>query len=256
MINSLDELLAALESGTLVEHRHVNVELKSNWHQDVGKDISALCNKLSLSRAFVVIGVSDGGVLCGHNQQWVKATEQQASGHLHHYLDPFQACGNVEAKFVRGAWILVMEIANPGALVYWNGKPYKIQGTNSKEMEPEESHGLTLSLPGLNDYSSQTREAPAVDAAAVQQLALRISSRHQSGLFADLHAVGTESTIHRLGIRGKQASRILFGDVSCRLVFYDVADHPTRDEVIRPLYRLFDKSIRQDVNDFLLKGKV
>src|SRR5688572_23094390 len=112
MIATIDQLVSELERGNCVEHRHGNLELKQSWSQDVGKDVSALCNKLAISVGFVAVGVTDVGAITGQGEAWAKATEQQIGGHLHQYLDPFQACQHIEARVVRGGWIVILQVGN------------------------------------------------------------------------------------------------------------------------------------------------
>ena len=65
-----DAVVAALEAGTLKEHLHANLELKSSWHKDHGCDISALGNKLSAGSSRFVIGGGDIGNSHGTRDTW------------------------------------------------------------------------------------------------------------------------------------------------------------------------------------------
>ena len=155
MIVNINELMDEIKKGGLKEHRFTNVELKSDWDKNYGKKISALGNKPETQNAWLVIGVNDGGALCNKDEKWVKDTEEVISQQINTLLDPIQAITKISAGQINNNWVLILEIKNPGTVVYWEGVAYKASGTTIAEMQPEEITGLIVTLPGLNDYSKQ-----------------------------------------------------------------------------------------------------
>jgi hypothetical protein len=73
-----DAIVDALEAGTLKEHLHANLELKSSWQKDHGRDISALGNKLSAGSSRCVIGVNDAGTCTGKDETWRVGLNKQS----------------------------------------------------------------------------------------------------------------------------------------------------------------------------------
>lgn len=246
MIIDLVELLAQLRARTLLEHRHSNVELKQSWSQDVGKKISSNANKIHIPVAWVVIGVTDAGVPLGKDDGWAKRVEEEISGHLNQYLDPAQTCQSLETHELGPGRVVVIKLANPGAVVYWNKKAYKSAGTTIDEMEPEECMQLTVSLPGLHDYSAQ-KWSGQIDADAVRRFAGRVAKGGQGTPLASIAEAEPEAALHRLGIKDRNVAKLLFGPASFRLIFVDAAGVPTRNETIRPLYRLFDPQLYSEI---------
>ena len=74
---------------------------------------------------------------------------------------------------ISGGWVIVVEIASPGAVVYWNRRACKAASTTIEEMEPTEIMALTVALPDLEDYSAQ-KVAANYDAEFVRRFALRL----------------------------------------------------------------------------------
>lgn len=252
MINNLSELVSELASRKLVEHRHSNVELKQSWAQDVGKKISSNANKIHLPVAWVVIGVSDAGQLVGRDQAWAKKAEDEISGHLNQYLDPFQTCQSVESHEVGGSWIVVVKVSNPGAVVYWNNTAYKSGGTTISPMEPHETMELTVSLPGLNDYSAQKCDGGG-DGGLIRRFATRVAKRAADSPLAAIDGIDAEAALMRIGIKGKNTARLLFGDATFRVIHYDGGGVPTRNSTVGPIYRIFDSQFYEDIEAFAHK---
>jgi predicted HTH transcriptional regulator len=142
-----DAVVAALEAGTLKEHLHANLELKSSWHKDHGCDISALGNKLSAGSSRFVIGVSDTGTCTGKDETWARGVEQTVSNHLNNFLSPVQAVKSLECRSTASGWIVLIEVIDPGTVVYWEQEAYKAVGTTSQRMSPAEVMELTIDLP-------------------------------------------------------------------------------------------------------------
>jgi predicted HTH transcriptional regulator len=207
MIRSIDDIKVDLASGTLVEHLHENLELKSSWKEDNGERLSALANRLELECGWMIVGVNDEGLLVGRDENWAKSTEEVISQHLNHRLDPIQAHTTLSCVQVNHAWIVVLCVKSPGAVVYWNGVAYKRAGTTIQEMKPEEVLELTIRLPGLTDYSKQPWTGRPNDE-LVRQYSLAVATRQDDPTFASSDSSDSERILTRLGLAGKNASRI------------------------------------------------
>ena len=81
-INNIEELIQNLKSGTLLEHRYQNLELKENWHREDGKKISAMGNRKADGSQWLCVGIKDKGELGGYDYKSVKAIEENISNHL------------------------------------------------------------------------------------------------------------------------------------------------------------------------------
>lgn len=97
------------------------VELKANWSQDCGKDISAIANKPDRTGGWIVIGCSDGGgAILGNTLTWLRETEQKVSNHINHYLTPDFTVVNIKGEIVADTHVLLVEISSPNEVVRWN----------------------------------------------------------------------------------------------------------------------------------------
>jgi len=155
VIGDLHQLRAALEDGSLREHRHPNVELKQSWTLEHGRKLSALANKLDVPVSWLVVGVDDDGKILGRDEVWARATEQTLSQHINGQLDPVEACKGLFCAQLPTGWIVAVQIANPGAVVRWSKEAFKASGTTIALMEPDEIVKLTITLPGRSDHSKQ-----------------------------------------------------------------------------------------------------
>ncbi|HYH63197.1 MAG TPA: ATP-binding protein [Urbifossiella sp.] len=251
MIADLATLQAELANGTLLEHRHTNVELKASWQQDVGKKISANANKPGPEPTWVVIGVDTNGKVTGKDETWLRKTEEEVSGHLNQYLDPLQTCGRIETFKASSGWVLVIPIKSPGAVVYWNHSAYKSAGTTIAVMEPDEIMAKTVSLPGLHDYSAQPCPPCEYDHGLVSQFAKLVEGIRPESHFAGLSNLGTcDAILDRLKIRDRNVARILFGDCSCRVVYYDAKGEPAKQDRIRGLFRVLTPEFQGTIQEW------
>ncbi len=53
---TLEDLITNLDAGNLIEVAFERVELKAEWTQEAGKDISAIANHISLAGGWLVVG--------------------------------------------------------------------------------------------------------------------------------------------------------------------------------------------------------
>lgn len=237
MITSIDDVARELASGTLLEHRHENLELKQSWRDDNGPKLSALGNNLNIDEGWFVVGVKDDGTLVGHDEGWARGTEQVISQHLNRHLDPTQTCTGVRALQVPQGWVIAVSVRNPGAVVNWEGKAYKRAGTTIEEMRPEEILELTIALPGLADYSRQPWIGPVNDD-SVAAYANAVAARQDDPAVAARRGLASEQLLGRLSLLGRNASRILFGDCRYRVILYDEHGDPQQNATQRGLYDL------------------
>lgn len=245
MLKNTDELIQAAAAGTLLEHRHENLELKESWDFDDGQDISALANKRLESPCFFVIGVADDGSLCRRPEAWARKVEQTISQHLNSTLNPSQACDLVSCQEIDGSWLVIVTISNPGAVVYWGENAYKAAGTTSSKMRPEEILELTVTLPGLTDRSVQPWTGD--------------TNPHLINVFCDLVAArlgdpifqrgesSPDELLLKLGVRGKVAARQLFGDYRFRIVYHDSEGVPIENNEGCGLFSILDPAFREKI---------
>lgn len=250
MIEDLGQLIGEAEKATLTEHRFPNVQLKASWRQEHGHQLSGRANDLKYPSCWMVIGLNDDGSSCRKDEAWAKQQEEGVSNHINLYLDPAQACTYLRCHPLSSGWIIVIGVSNPGAVVRWANKAYKSAGTTCLEMTPEAALELTISLPGLQDYSARPWTGP-VDTLAVLDFAKRIASQNPAGDLRLLPTMTAEMILQRLHLHGKAASRMLFGDVNCRLVVYDIADAVLQNTRVSPLYRLLTPDFQRSLSAIL-----
>jgi predicted HTH transcriptional regulator len=240
---SLDQLVSLLESGDLREVTQSRTELKSDWHQDHGKDISAIANNLALAGGWVVIGVNDQGKLLGKSADWLKRTEEQISSHINQYLSPSWAATVQGKSLVNGGCVLI-EVTNPGDVTEWNKKPYKLTGTVSQQMTPDEQLALSIQLPG-EDFS-KTQNKGTVNGALVMEFAKKLQEAEPSEFSVDLANIAPTDILKKLSLHERTAAAILFGEYKVRVVRYD-SDGDILDQVEKAgtYYALSDDFIAQ-----------
>jgi predicted HTH transcriptional regulator len=245
MISSIETLLQALRRGSLLEHVSDNVELKADWSEKYGHKLSALGNKTAMPVAWLVVGVTDKGQLGGKDSSWAKNREEVISQQINSNLDPVQACQGISSKEVDGSWILVIQIHNPGDVVYWGSNAYVAAGTTAKTMAPEEILQLRITLPGLSDYTAQEISS-AYDSQLANDFATLFATE-ESSLEANPDA---SEILRRLGIYGRQAARLMLGTGSFRLIYYNHAGEPISNLRSKGLYRLLTARFQSDLQQW------
>lgn len=245
MIDKIEEILNELTNENIKEHTNPNIELKSDWSEEFGSKISSLGNKLIKSNRWLLIGVGPDGKLLSKSEKWARTTEETISQHINKRLDPSQTVLGIHCKAVNLNWIILIEIQNPGAVVYWNQKAYKSAGTTKEVMTPSEIMELTVTLPGLTDYSSQAYSGP-VEPELITLFAKSLrKNRMEDSFLKNLYKQGQSEILNSLGIYGKNVSKILFGDLSFRLVVYDDEENPQINNTIKGLFKLLDPKFIQ-----------
>jgi predicted HTH transcriptional regulator len=236
-----DDLLVLVEAGKLREFSTEGVELKRSWKQDAGKKISFLCNKVLTGSAWLIVGVEDSGLPSGFDETWAKNTEQEISQHLNQYLDPIQSICSLSCRCLSTKnWVVIIELANPGMVVRWNGKAYHGTGTTLEEMSPEQIMALTVSLPGLSDHSAQPSEG-SYDDGLVSAFAKQVERIQGIELFTNLSSLPTTHILQRLRINSTNASRILFAMTPYRVVVFNNRNEPVSNQVRHSMFSLLSE---------------
>lgn len=232
-----------LEGNTEVYHS--GVEFKRKWQQDCGQDISAIANDENIQTGWLVVGVEDNGALSGHDENWLKKTEQDVSNHIRQYLEPSWAVTRVVGEHIKNAYCLFIEIQNPQDIVSWNGVAYKLIGTTSSKMKEDELLALSIKLPGA-DFSKNKYEG-SYNPSLITAFAQKVSSE-STDFDIDINKVSPEDILRKLNIYGTIAAGILFGEYKFRLVNFnedgDILDQTTKSGLFHILSDSFIEQIQ------------
>jgi len=248
MITSLDRLLTEIKNKKLLEHKSSNVELKSGWDKKYGKKISALGNKLDNGFSWLVIGINNDGTLANKDEKWVIQTEEIISQQINEYLDPVQACIEMRCYEINKKWIIVIKIENPGTVVYWNRTAYKKSGTTVTDMKPEEIMQLTVTLPGLTDYSKQNWDGK-IDKELSNKFVRNLLKKRNDLPFNynDFDAI---NVFNHIKISRRNTIKILFGDCKYRIIFYDNNNDIAKNETKCGLYTVLMHNFINEIQDW------
>lgn len=216
MLRSISEVEQSIISGDILEYRNSGVELKQSWSREDGQKISALANGFPESTCWMCVGVNDNGKLSNQDEKWAKNSEEQISQHVNQYLDPPQTCKEIHCVKFGEYWAIVLEIGCPGAAVYWNKEAYRTSGTTKIKMTNEQVLGLTLKLPGLQDFTNQVCSVPLQKQASIF-LASRLAEREES-IDSITSLESACRVFERYELLNKQALRLLCGSGSFRIV--------------------------------------
>ncbi|MBX3321903.1 MAG: hypothetical protein KF757_02820 [Phycisphaeraceae bacterium] len=244
MVDDFSQLMQLLNGGQLVEHRYPNVELKQNWSQDVGKDLSGQANARMSDSAFIVIGVNDTGEVVGPSDNWAKETEHRMASHIGQYLDPPQACTSIQAVSCKGRWVVVASVSCPGVVTKWNDSAYRVIGTTTKRLTSEDVMHISLEMPGLHDYSAQPWSGDINDGVASLFLKKFISHNDDMDHLASLTP---SQALQSLRIADTNVSRILFGPTKFRVVKYNQDGDPIENRSREPLGLLLLPDFRHEI---------
>lgn len=245
---SVDELRQKLADGT-IEPQLSAVEFKESWQQSSGKDVSAIANQIQIIRGWLVVGVADNGQLGGKTLEWAKAQEQTISSHLTQFLQPVFAVLSVIILDVNGSYCVAIEIHNPGDVVYWNGRSYKLVGTTSPEMKPDEILDLSFKLPGA-DFSKHKNECE-IDPALVLNFAKKVNEVVAAEDFhLDLEKVTPKQVLAKFNIVDTNVAAILFGNYAFRYVHFDENGDILDQRSIKGLYKLLSDDFLDEIQSW------
>ena len=246
MISNIEQLKEEITTSIIVEHKHENIELKSDWETGYGRKISALANKAHQKISFLIVGIDDKGGLCEHTEKWARDTEQNISQQLNQFLNPIQACTDLRCEEIKSSWIVVITIKPPGAVTYWSKSSYKAAGTTCLEMSAPEIMELTMSLPGLHDCSAQ-EWVGKYDESLVIEFAKIISTYKKDSFFEELHKLPSDAILERLKINNRNVVRILFGDFKFRVIYYSKTEEIIENTTFFGLYRLLSSDFIKNI---------
>lgn len=246
MPTSIDELLDIASKNQLSEHRHAGVELKSGWTIDCGRKLSALANRIDTSPKWMLVGVADDGTLLKKPESWARQTEQSLSQQINDNLNPSQACVGITCHELAHSWVVLVQVRNPGDVVYWGDRAYQAAGTTISEMTPEEVLKLRIRLPGLSDFSRQSASGET-QLELVQHFQQRVAARGQPIEGAATTLEQSHAVLRALGLADTQAERILFGDCTFRLVRYSANQDPVQNERVPGIYTLLTDDFLGDL---------
>lgn len=245
MINNIDEVLIEIKNENLREHKFTNVELKRSWDNKYGEKISALANKLGNEPSWMVIGIENNGKLAEQSEHWAIEAEEKISQHININLDPVQACAGMKIIEIKGSWIIIIKIVNPGAVVNWNHKAYKRTGTTSQIMKPEEMMELTIQLPGLTDFSKQ-KWSGDINRDLTDSFIRNLHEIREDISF-DRTSMNFDDYFRTIKIKDTNTIKILFGDCKYRVVFYDKEEEPVKNENRFGLYGILTDSFIKEL---------
>lgn len=248
MIKSEKELLDALSLETLREHLGQNVEFKRSWDQKYGQKFSGLANKALEFSAWFVVGVEDTGKLSGHDEKWAKGAEEVISQQINLNLDPIQSCKAIKCISINLSWVIIVEIGCPGAVTFWAKRSYKMSGTTALEMPPEEEMALTMSLPGLRDFSRQPFSGDTNKSYCKEFLAAILKKRPE--MSDHFSTEDYEKALCSLKLLQTNTARILFGDFSYRVVFYDDNGNPEKNESRKGLFGILKSDFIDEIQEW------
>ncbi|MSM40135.1 MAG: hypothetical protein GJT30_11000 [Geobacter sp.] len=238
---TIGDVIELITRGKIQEHLNRNVELKSSWKEEHGHKISSLGNKLDIECAWLILGIDDKGNLLAKDDSWAKSTEETVSQHINNKLDPIQACKGIQACEINGAFILILELRNPGDVVYWGENAYGAAGTTVSRLAPEQILELRLKLPGLTDFTRQSVSS-IYNPRLVDLFTQRVRT---AGHYLEQGL--SMAILDTLGLKGTQAARILFGDCRFRVVKYDTSGDPLSNESISGLYTLLTEEFQESL---------
>lgn len=249
MLKIKEDIISKINEGTLLEHQYDNLELKSSWDQDCGRKISAFANKNLRELSWLCVGINDIGEICNNKESWAKTTEETISQHVNQYLDPQQACQSISCHKLNDKWFIIIQFNNPGAVVYWNKKAYKTSGTTISEMEPEDIMGLTVTLPGLSDYTAQNFQG-SFQNDLVKKYTLIVSEKRKDSVLKSIKDLSPDQALDRIGIKNKNTSNILFGSCRYRVVYYDKQQRPIKNETQEGVYQIIHDDFIQHIQEW------
>lgn len=236
------------EGRPLKEINFPRVELKSEWNAKYGGDISAIANHESIKGGWVLIGISDDGKLVGKTEKWAESTEKTISNQINELLSPFSAVKEVFVKAFPFGYIIALDIINPGDITEWKGKAFKLTGTSSTEMKPEEKIKLTLNLLG-EDYTKQSWIGN-VDSSLVLKFAQKVQSLIPTEFPEKLENMSSNQILY---LKNVTAGRILFGDSPVRIAYYDENEDLLDSQIKQGAYHILSDDFISQVQNWTRK---
>jgi len=236
-IEEISALLDGLRAESIKEYIYENVELKRGWSKDYGEKASMLCNAQPNNRVFLVIGVEDNGASSGHSEQWLESHLEKISQHFNHYLDPSVALADLTTEEVNGSKVVIVSLENPGVVVRWDGKAYAGSGTTKQRLEDHEILELSLSLPGLTDFSRK-KIVYQPDEEAVRTFAEEVNEESSGELLT------------KYLVNNNRAGMLLVGGARYRVIKYDRNGSVTSNETRKNLINILAQGMKNEVREY------
>lgn len=236
-----DELVDVLSEEKTQEFHYENIEFKRSWDQEYGKKISAIGNRKLEGEYFEIIGIEDNGKISGFDEKWAKKTEKTISDHLNQYLAPSLTCLGVVVQEINNKYVIIIRCKNPGAVIRWNSKAYRANGTSLLILEPYEEIEISMHLPGLEDHSAQKHESLLANSLIIDAYNRAKEIRPElSHLNAKVQDDPLEY-LNYLKINNTNSSYILFGNCRYRFIVYGSDNTVKQNIEIAGLYNLLKK---------------
>ena len=223
-----------------MEISYPRLELKSKWHTEHGKSISAIANHESLTGGWLIVGVDDDGKLTGKDKEWCKKKYTEIGNDINQHLSPSQAAKEIYSEAFKDGWCILLEIQNPAYVTDWRGRAYKRAGSSDQEMTAGERTALAMHLPG-DDYSSMPWQGE-VNSALVLDFARKVIENGSRDFPKDLSQLSSSQILRIMRLDGKMAAGILFGDVPVRIAHYDADDRVSHNVEEKGLYTILRDS--------------
>lgn len=238
------------DNAVFTEISYTNIELKSSWKQDDGKKISGLANRIPSTVYFLIIGIDDKGKYLKKDEKWAKETEANVSQHFNNYLDPSFTCSRIGViKCTDNSYVVIIHIVGPGTLVYWNKKPYKMNGTTALEMTPVEAMELSVRFVNKRDFSNLD-DKDLYDAELAKQYVDHIISVADTPAFQVLKNQTLVNCLLMLKMNDKNILKILFGTIKCRVVLYNKDTTVNKQIILQGLYKLLNGELGIILREF------
>lgn len=244
---SIEEVRERLISG-FAEPQLSGVEFKESWSKNCGKDISAIANSPQILKGWLLVGVNDRGELTGRDLAWAKGQESAISSQIIELLQPTFSVHNILVLEIKNSYCVAIEIGNPGDVVYWDSRAYKLVGTASPEMPVDEILELSLKLPGA-DYS-KGRNHQDTDPSLVISFAQKVNEVASEDFHIDLERTTPREILAKFNIQETNVAAILFGEYQFRFVHFDENGDILDQKSIKGLYRLLADSFVEEIQSW------
>ncbi len=247
---SKERLVEAIKARSVSEIKYSKIDLKSSWDKKHGKDISAIANHHDKKGGWIIVGIDDNGnIVPNADHGWAKKQESVISSSISTYLSPDYTVVNISVEEIDNHFIIFIEIRNPDDVVYWDHKAYKLIGTASPQMSPDEILELSTKLSGA-DYS-KLEYFGAINSAFVIDFAAKL---FEAGIIEeDLRKLSSEEILSKLHILHKKSSEILFGNIPVRVVHYDENSDILDQKEYKGIYSILSDNFIESVQSWTRK---
>ena len=227
------------------------LEFKSKWDSKYGRDISAIANDESQTGGWLVVGVDDDGKLAEHDEKWAKQFSEKIGNQVNEFLTPSSSVRHVTVEAIGTAYIILIEIANPGDVTEWQGEAYKLSASSSKRMTSEERVSLAMKLPG-EDFTKEPWDGE-IDSSLVLDFAKKVADARPDEFSDGLKNLSSVEILKRLQLYGTRASGILFGDYPVRIAYYNADDDVLENTTKEGIYNILTDNFLSQIQAWTKK---